>query len=363
MKRKTNLGGIAEVVAFVPCIGASGFLFVLCNRGRKIMKLRNVMIVLAVFVFVLVFAGSSKKEEVNVEETGKKKVVVLKQLDHASIDEIAEGIQKGIESIDGEHFEVVVMSGQNDAATMKQVVEDSLQNDTDVIVPIGTLAAQISVSSTSGTDVPVVYSAISDPEAAELTGIANVTGTSDAIDVSKIVDLMDVYHPELKKVGFLYSLSETNSARAIQSARDLLSSKGVEIIDATANTNDEIASAVALLIQDGVDCVFTPTDNVIMNHAVFVADQFNQAKVPFFTGADSFVLKGAFATCGINYQDLAYRTSELVIDVLNNGIEGKEDVYYVESNTIVVSEDTAKVLGVDPMIFEEVGTVNLMKGE
>lgn len=323
-------------------------------KQKTVIQLLVVLFIAMMFTKTDAIYTTKAKEEV-------KRVVVLKQLDHASLDEIASGIQEGILELGEGRFEVVVESGQNDPSIMKQIVEDEIQNEADVFVPIGTLAAQITVSSTNKHQLPVIYAAISDPQAAELTNIDYVSGTSDAIDVQKMIDLMLVQNPNMKKVGLLYSLSETNSTKAIETAKQLFNELGIELFEATANTNDEIASAVSLLTQDGVDCVFTPTDNVIMNHAVLVGDMFKKAHIPFYAGADSFVIKGAFATCGINYQDLAFDTSKLVIRALDDGIDTLDDVYQVESNNIVINKETAKELGIDPKCFETLGTIHLVE--
>ena len=67
----------------------------------------------------------------------------------------------------------------------------------------------------------------------------------------------------------------------------------------------------AALIADGVDAVFTPTDNVIMAAELAIYEDFAEAGIPHYTGADSFVRNGAFATCGVNYTDLGAQTADL----------------------------------------------------
>ncbi|MEI3525314.1 MAG: ABC transporter substrate binding protein [Eubacteriales bacterium] len=108
------------------------------------------------------------------------------------------------------------------------------------------------------------FAAISDPEAAELTGIDYVTGTSDALDTNKIMKMMFAQNPDIQKVGLLYSLSETNSTKPIADAKAYLEEKGIDYTEQPANTNDEVIAAASSLVADKVDAIFTPTDNVIM---------------------------------------------------------------------------------------------------
>lgn len=132
------------------------------------------------------------------------------------------------------------------------------------IIPIATLAAQVMATCAEDTQTPVVYAAISDPEAAELTGIDYVTGTSDALNTTFIMDMMLAQNPDVQKVGLLYSQSEANSTKPIADAKAYLDEKGIAYEEKTANTNDEVITAASALIADDVDAVFTPTDNVIM---------------------------------------------------------------------------------------------------
>ena len=143
---------------------------------------------------VLAMGGCSAGSTASEEKEDVIHVTVVKQLDHASLDEIANAItdeldaaakEKGIKIEYGE-----VQSGQNDASNLKTIFDGAVADKTDVIIPIATLAAQTAVTSTMNTDIPVVYAAVSDPEAADLTGLKNVTGTSDALDTDKIMDMM-----------------------------------------------------------------------------------------------------------------------------------------------------------------------------
>ena len=165
----------------------------------------------------------------------------------------------------------------------------------------------------------------------------------------------------MKKVGLLYSLSEPNSATPIQEAKEYLDSKGISYVEQTGNTNDEVIAAASALVAGGVDAIFTPTDNVIMSAELAIYEQLAQAKIPHYTGADSFVRNGAFATCGVNYTDLGTRTADLayqaITQAITEGVDGMEDVYYMDGGLITVNTETAKALGIDSQVFGQLGEV------
>ena len=304
--------------------------------------------------------GSDAQQE---SENGKTyKVAVIKQLDHASLDEIANAITAELDKLaagNGVSIEYEVTSGQNDPTILKQLSDQAIADNVDAIVPIATSAAQIAALSAEDSKTPVVYAAISDPAAANLTGIDYVTGTSDALNTEFIMDMMFAQNPNVAKVGLLYSLSEPNSAQPITDAKAYLDAKDIAYVEQTANTNDEAVAAASALIADGVDAVFTPTDNVIMAAELAIAEDFAKNGIPHYTGADSFVRNGAYATCGVNYTDLGTKTADLAYSAITEGMGSMEDYYLMDGGIITVNTDTAAMIGkqAEYSCFDSMGTV------
>ena len=288
---------------------------------------------------------------------GTYTVAVIKQMDHASLDEIADAIAARLDEIAAENgvtIQYEVTSGQGDQTVLRQLADQAIADGVDAIIPIATTAAQVAAVSAEESQTPVVFAAISYPETAELTGIDYVTGTSDALDTDLILDMMLAQNPDLQSVGLLYSLSEPNSEVPIADAKAYLDEKGIAYTEATANTNDEVIAAASSLIADGVDAVFTPTDNIIMAAELAIYEDFINAGIPHYTGADSFVRNGAFATCGVNYTNLGTQTADLALEVLQTG-EFPEYVT-VSGDIITVNTDTAATLGLDYSLFQDMGS-------
>ena len=288
------------------------------------------------------------------------KVAIVKQLDHASLDEIAAAIEEECAVIakrDGVSIKCDIFSGQNDQTMLQQIAAQVVADEYDVIIPIATRAAQIVAVVDEESKIPVVYAAISDPEAAELTDIDYVTGTSDMLNTEFIIDMMLAQNPDMKTVGLLYSLSEANSRKPIAEAKAYLDEKGINYIEATGNTNDEVMAAAGSLVSDKVDAIFTPTDNVIMAAELAIAPSFAEAGIPHYTGADSFVRNGAFATCGVNYTELGAKTADLAYQAVTEGMAELEDYYKMDGGIITVNTETAEALGIDTAIFADMGTL------
>ena len=278
-------------------------------------------------------------------------VAIVQQLSHSSLDEIHEAISAELKAraeAAGVELTISDYNGQNDTTMLGQIGAQALDDKVDMIIPIATLAAQTMVTAAEGTGTPIVYAACSDPETAGLTGLDNVTGTSDALNTPFILDMMLAVNPDIKTVGLLFSNSEDNSITPIAEAKKYLDEKGIAYLEKTGNTTDEIVAAAASLV-GRVDAVFTPTDNRVMDAEVAVAEILNEAGIPHYTGADSFVQSGAFTTCGVNYTELGKYTADMAFDILEGG--AVPEFHVMDGGIITVNTDTAKALNIDYSVF------------
>ena len=286
-------------------------------------------------------------------------VSIVQQLDHSSLDEIRTAIEAQLKALAAEKniaINITYDNGQNDASMLNQIGTQVVSDKVDMIIPIATLAAQSMVTAADGTDIPVVYAAISDPESAGLTNIPTVTGVSDALNTNFIMDMMFAADPDIKTVGLLYSNSEINSEAPIRDAKAYLDAKGIAYVEKTGNTANEVIAAASDLV-GRVDAVFTPTDNAIMAAEAAVAELLNEAGIPHYAGADSFVASGAFATCGVNYTELGTKTADIAFDILTGGQIG--DFHVMEGGIITVNTETAESCGMDYAVFSTMAnTVN-----
>ena len=325
------------------------------------MKKLIALILSLVMTLSLAACGSSAPatEAPAAESAESFKVAIIQQLDHSSLDEIRTAIEAQLNTLAAEKgvaIEISYANGQNDTSMLTQIATQVVADDVDMIIPIATLAAQYAVLATEGTDIPVVYAAISDPEGAGLTGIPTVTGVSDALNTPFILDMMLAAQPDVKTVGLLYSTSEVNSEAPIAEAKAYLDAKGIAYLEKTGTTSGEIVEAAASLV-GRVEAVFTPTDNVVMAAEASVAELLNADGIAHYTGADSFVQSGAFTTCGVNYTELGTKAGDMAFDILMGGKIGEFVV--MDGGIITVNTDTAAAIGVDYEVFKTMAnTVN-----
>lgn len=297
--------------------------------------------------------------------SGKEyKVGIVQYMDHASLNQITDSAEKELDAKGQElgvtfDYSDYFFNGEGDATTLNQIAAQLKSDGVDAVIAIATPAAQIVQSTYEGDDTPIIFSAVTDPVGAGLVKSmdapgANITGTSDALNTEAIMNLIFAENPDAKSVGLLYSKSEDASAKAIQEAKDFLDKKGVKYVEKTGTSTDEVSQAADALIASGVDAVFTPTDNTIMNAELAIYEKFIKAGIPHYTGADSFALNGAFLGFGINYKDLGKSTADITADVLVNGKNpATYPVVTFDNGIATINTDTAKALGIDLTKAEE----------
>ncbi len=287
-------------------------------------------------------------------------IAIVKQMDHASLDEIANAIAEQLDAISEEQnveINYKIYSGQGEQTSLKQIGDQVIMEGVDAIIPIATTAAQVMAVCAEETETPVIFAAISDPEGSDLTGMDYVTGISDALNTEFIMDMMVNLDHDIESVGLLYSLSEPNSAKPIEDAKKYLDEQNIAYIEMTAATNDEVIAGATSLIAEGVDAIFTPTDNVIMAAELAIYEELAEAGIPHYTGADSFVRNGAFIASGVNYTELGKDAAALAYTAMTEGMENMKDYYLMDGGIITVNTETAEALDLDYSIFEDMGQI------
>lgn len=292
------------------------------------------------------------------------KVGIVQYVDDASLNQINSAICAQLDKRGEElgvtfDYEDYRFNGQGDAAVLNQIADQLLAEEVDLIVPIATPAALIMQAATEESQTPVVFSAVSDPVGAGLVDSleapgSNVTGTSDALNTEAVMELMFAANPEIRKVGLLYNKSEDSSRGAVEAAKAYCEARNVEVAEKTGTTNDEVMLAAEALAAEGVEAVFTPTDNTIMTAELSIHEKFIEAGIPHYAGADSFALNGAFCGYGVNYVELGEATGDMAAELLTGGGNPAETaVISLDNGIATVNTETAEALAVDYSMFAE----------
>ena len=287
------------------------------------------------------------------------KVGIVNYVDHASLNQIVASVESRLDELGKEKdvtfdYADYYANAQADQSNLNQIGADLVGDGVDVIVAVATPTAATMLAAVEDTDIPVVYSAVTDPAAAGFDDGENITGTSDALNTDAIMNLILAVDPDIDTIGLLYDLSQDASTQAIADAKAFCEAKGIQYIEKNGTTTAEVQMAAEALIASGVKAVFTPTDNTIMTAELSIYETFAEAGVQHYTGADSFALNGAFVGYGVDYVQLGEATADMVAQLLCDGKSAAEMPYQTFDNGIVtINTETAEALGVDLAAVKE----------
>ena len=304
---------------------------------------------------------SSSSSAGSASQTGdgkEYKVGIVKFMDHASLDQIESKVQQELDAKSAElgvnfNYADYTFNGQGDSTTLNQIAAQLVDDGVDVVVPIATPAAQVMQSVVTEKGIPIIFAAVSDPVTAKLVNSmdapgGNITGVSDALNTDMIFDMMVAVNPDIQKVGLLYSKSEDSSKKPIEEAKAYLDAHNIAYVEKTGTNTDEVSSAVDSLIGEKVEAIFTPTDNTVMSAELAIFEKLNDAKIPHYTGANSFALNGAFFGYGVDYDDLGAKTADMVADLLVNGADpATTPVVVLVHETATINTETCQAIGLD----------------
>ena len=284
------------------------------------------------------------------------KVGICNYVDHASLNQIVENIESRLAEIGEERgvtFEVDYDNCNADASVMSQIIANFIAEDVDLMVGVATPVAMQMQSATEDNQIPVVFAAVSDPLAVELVESleapgANITGTSDFLNTNAVLDLIFAADPDAQTIGLLYDVGQDSSATPIADAKAYLDEKGVAYRDDTGTNTSEVILAAQAAAADGVDAVFTPTDNTVMAAELSIYEILSEAGIPHYTGADSFAVNGAFLGYGVDYANLGVETANMIAAILADGaVPAETPVMTFDNGTATINTETCEALGLD----------------
>ena len=300
---------------------------------------------------VLTLAGCSGSSDGAASEGGAEgqsySIGILQLVQHPALDAATEGFQQAFKDA-GVEVEWDVQNANGEQATAVTIAQNFASSDLDMVLAVATPAAQASAQAM--TDVPVLFTAVTDAVEAELVDSneepgGNVTGTSDAAPIGDQLDLLAEIVPDAKKIGIVYSSGEVNSEVQVKAAKEAASERGMEIVETTVTTANDIAQAAETL--GDVDAIYVPTDNTVVSGIASLIQVAEAKQIPVIGAESGTVEGGAVATLGIDYTKLGIQTGEMALKILQDGGEpARAPVEFSKEFTYVVNEGAAERMGV-----------------
>lgn len=247
---------------------------------------------------------------------------------HGSLDNCREGFLEGLAQagiVEGENLTVLYENANGDGGMGTQIMSNFLSKDADLICAIATPMAQTAYGATKRTDVPVIYTAVTDPVLAKLasedgTPAGNITGTSDKLPVEEQLQMIRTILPEAKTIGIMYSTSEVNSQATLEEYKEAASRFGFEIVESGISGAADIPLAADSLLEK-VDCLNNLTDNAVVSSLPVILDKANRKGIPVFGSEVEQVKLGCVASMGLDYIELGRQTGQMAARVLTGEAE------------------------------------------
>lgn len=301
----------------------------------------------------------SKDEDTSFE------VGIIQYMSHPSLDNCYNGV---VEALNASEFaDSIVIDRQIGSASSadsdcSNFAKTMAAKDYDMIIAIATPAAISAYAATEGSDIPVVFCAVSDPVAAELVESLDkpgdiCTGTSDVLDLDAQLNLIKTLQPDLKTVGILYTTSEVNSITNLENFKAIAAKSSIEV-DAIGIQNGSEVPAAAATLAARVDCINNFTDNNVVNNLAVVLDASNNAGIPVYGSEVEQVNNGCLASVSIDYVALGKVTGEMAVEILGGADASTMAVKTISDATPVINESVAQALGIS---YDGIENIEIVK--
>ena len=319
------------------------------------MKKKMVTVLLTAAMVTAMAAGCGKSSDSESSDKKESYTIGIEQFaEHGSLDNCREGFLAGLEEEgikEGDNLTVKYKNAAADMGTAKQISDSLVSDKVDLVCAIATPSAQSAYNAAMKADIPVIYTAVTDPVAAELAGkdgkpVGEVTGTSDKLPVEEQLKMIREMLPDAKKIGIMYTTSEANSVSAIEEYKSLVEKYDFELVEKGITTTADVSLAADDLLSK-VDCITNLTDNTVVASLPTILDKANEKKIPVFGSEIEQVKIGCLAAEGIDYIALGKQTGKMAAEILKGEKKASEmNFETITEPGFYVNEKVAENLGV-----------------
>lgn len=299
--------------------------------------------------------SDSKSDEKSIEKNAESYTVGISQFaQHGSLDNCRTGFIEGLAEsgiVENENLTIKYKNADADTANANTIAQNFVGEKVDMIVAIATPSAMSAFNATLETEIPMIYSAVTDPVAAQLAtedgkSTGNATGTSDTLPVEAQLKTIREILPDARKLGILYTTSEANSVSTIKIYEELAGQYGFTLITESVTQSSDIPLATDSILGK-VDVLTNLTDNTVVNALPLILDKANAKQIPVFGSEIEQVKLGCLAAEGIDYIELGKQTGKMAAQVLKGEAKASELPYAIlETPYLYINQKTAEDLGI-----------------
>ena len=307
--------------------------------------MKKILLLVSIAIMLVLSCGNEVKKS---SETGRGKskdtfkIGITQIVAHPALDSAREGFKDAFKE-SGLKVTFDEKNANGEIATANMIANNFVTEKVDLIYAIATSTAQSAAQATN--KLPVVFSAITDPEAAGLIK-ENVTGISDRVNVKQQLELLLKLDSKIKKVGVIYNSSEQNSKVQVDDLKKAASELGITIVEKSVTQVSEIPQASETLVKSS-DALYLPTDNLVASVVNLITEKAIAAKKIAFGAESAHVKGGALITQGIDYYEMGKEAGKIAVEILKNG-KKPSDISFkkMDLNDIVINNKTLAAIGI-----------------
>jgi len=314
-------------------------------KGKKYLKI--ILSLCLVSILLLPLMGGC-------DGGGVKKIGISQVVTHPALDSARQGILDALAAegyVEGDNLEVDYQNSEGDGSLFASIAQQFVADKVDAIISIATPNSQAAIAATEGTDIPVVFTAVTDPVGSDLISNweshpdENATGVSDMIVVSDDVDLILEILPGVEKLGTLYNAGESNSVFLAEKLNEACDAKGIEVIEKTVSTSADVLTAAQSLVGQ-VDAIWVGTDNTVVAGLEALIGVCEDNDIPLFPADEDSIVRGGIAAYSFDYYDIGYQAGEMVAKILDGKDASKIPVEKGKVISLSVNTAAAERMGV-----------------
>ena len=306
--------------------------------------MKKILVLISISIMLVLSCGNEGKKNENAGKESKDnfKIGITQIVAHPALDSAREGFKDAIKE-SGLNVTFDEKNANGEVATANMIANNFVTEKVDLIYAIATSTAQSAAQATN--KLPVVFSAITDPEAAGLIK-ENVTGISDRVNVKQQLELLLKLDSKIKKVGVIYNSSEQNSKVQVDDLKKAASELGITIVEKSVTQVSEIPQASEALVRES-DALYLPTDNLVASVVNLITEKATAAKKVAFGAEAAHVKGGALITQGIDYYEMGKEAGKIAVEILKNGKKPSEIKFKkMDLNDIVINNKTLAAIGI-----------------
>ena len=316
---------------------------------KTIKKFAALLLALSLLFALSACGGKDSPNTPDDSADGHYTIGISQYGEHGSLDNCREGFLQGLAEegiVEGENLTVDYQNAGFDDSIATQIGQSFSANDVDLMAAIATPSATACFAAAEDKDIPVIFTAITDPVGAKLDS-GNITGTSDVLPVEGQLELIRKLQPNASTIGIVYTTSEANSVYSVGIYESLASKYAFTIETVGVTSQAEVTQAVDTLISKGVNCISNLTDNTVVGVLPAILEKTNDAGVPVYGSEIEQMKLGCVAGAGLDYIKLGIQTGKMAAKVLR-GEAACQDLPYeiIENYDIYLNPTSLNAMGI-----------------